>query len=76
LFFFGPRRSVRTHGPKRGGAFRILQTTDTVRAELEAALECRIPIIPVLVDDAPMPAEKEFPESLKSLAFAASCGSD
>jgi hypothetical protein len=57
-------------GPKRGGASRILQTTDTVRAELEAALECRIPIIPVLVDDAPMPAEKEFPESLKSLAFA------
>jgi len=42
---------------------------DFVRAEIEAALREHIPIIPVLVGKARMPAGAELPESLRPLAF-------
>lgn len=47
---------------------RAGKTDDFVRIELEAALEQRIPIIPVLVDGAAVPTEAELPETLKPLA--------
>jgi hypothetical protein len=60
-------------GSKSGRGARIQNSTDTVRAELEAALQRRIPIIPVLVDNAVMPHERDIPDSLSSLSFAQAC---
>jgi hypothetical protein len=50
--------------------------TDLVGIELETALEAGVPIIPVLVDDAAMPAALELPGGLQKLAYlnAASIG--
>jgi hypothetical protein len=39
-----------------------------VRLETEAALKRKIPVIPVLVDGAKMPAQSELPESISGLA--------
>jgi hypothetical protein len=41
--------------------------SDPVRIEIEAALNRKIPVIPVLVDGASMPAVAALPESLKVL---------
>jgi TIR domain len=46
---------------------RLFDQTDWVRVELETALEKEIPIIPILVDRAPMPKATELPESLHRL---------
>jgi hypothetical protein len=43
---------------------RLDNPGDYVRLELEAALERDIPVIPVLVDGAKMPSEKDLPQSL------------
>ncbi|MFZ1103545.1 MAG: toll/interleukin-1 receptor domain-containing protein, partial [Hyphomicrobiaceae bacterium] len=47
---------------------RIDSPGDFVRLELEEALSRDLFIVPVLVDDAKMPAEEELPDSLKPLA--------
>jgi hypothetical protein len=47
---------------------RIDDPNDFVRMELEAALQLRIPIIPVLVGGATMPSSKDLPRSLAELA--------
>lgn len=44
------------------------ETGDWVLTELRMALDWRIPIIPVLVDGAPMPREEELPTELRPLA--------
>jgi len=56
-------------GRKEDGTRRIDDEADLVRVEVEAALQRGIPVIPVLVDGAPMPPPSDLPESLKSFAF-------
>jgi hypothetical protein len=50
------------------GQRRIENLTDFVRLELGAALERKIPIIPVLVENAKMPKADELPDKLKQLS--------
>ncbi len=51
------------------GHVRIDDATDPVRIELEMALQRQIPIIPVLVGEATMPAATDLPPSLRELSF-------
>ena len=50
------------------GSRRLDNPNDFVRIEIEAALLRDIRVIPVLVDGAPMPGERELPDTLRSLA--------
>jgi len=50
------------------GDRRLDNPSDLVRHELEVALERRVPILPVLVNKATMPAADELPERLRGLA--------
>jgi hypothetical protein len=49
------------------GRRRLDNPQDTVRNELEQAIGLGIPIIPVLVGSATMPASDDFPDSLKRI---------
>jgi hypothetical protein len=51
------------------GRRRLRAKTDFVRLEVEAALSRRIPLVPVLVGQHPMPRAADLPSSLKRLAF-------
>jgi formylglycine-generating enzyme required for sulfatase activity len=51
------------------GSRRLDDFRDFVRIEVEAALARRIPVIPILIDQAKMPAETDLPASLASLAY-------
>lgn len=51
----------------RTGKRRLDSPKDWVRLEIEAALRRGIPIIPVRVQDAPMPSEDELPASIADL---------
>ncbi len=53
----------------QGGARRLDDPGDFVRIEIEAALGRKIPVIPVLVGDAPVPRAEELPDSLRDLSF-------
>ncbi|HEV3166689.1 MAG TPA: toll/interleukin-1 receptor domain-containing protein [Isosphaeraceae bacterium] len=53
----------------RAGKMRLEEETDFVRVEIEAALERGIPVIPVLVDGALVPAPEELPAPLRDLSF-------
>jgi hypothetical protein len=48
---------------------RIDDPTDFVRLEVASALENGIPIIPVLINNTPMPEAKDLPPELEGLAF-------
>ena len=48
---------------------RIDDPNDYVHIEIRAALERDIPVIPVLVERANMPQDKDLPEPLRPLAF-------
>ena len=48
---------------------RIDDPTDFVRLEVASALETGIPIIPVLINNTPMPDAKNLPPELEGLAF-------
>jgi formylglycine-generating enzyme required for sulfatase activity len=48
---------------------RLDNASDFVRIEVEAALARNIPVIPVLVQNAPMPQERGLPASLVPLAY-------
>jgi hypothetical protein len=50
------------------GQMRLQDPHDYVRIEIASALKRDIPVIPVLVDGATMPAETDLPEDLASLA--------
>jgi hypothetical protein len=52
-----------------GETRRLDEPHDFVRIELEAALQRRIPVIPVLVGQAKVPAEHALPQSLAPLAY-------
>jgi hypothetical protein len=51
-----------------GGGRRLDDPTDIVRQEILVALHRRVPVFPVLVGGASMPAEEELPAALRSLA--------
>ena len=53
---------------KKGGR-RLDDPADYVRIEIEAALKRGIPVVPVLVDKAKMPAESDLPASLGQIAY-------
>jgi len=57
------------NGPTPSGSARLNDPRDHLRIEIETALERRIPVIPVLVDDVEMPAEEDMPASLARLAY-------
>jgi hypothetical protein len=48
---------------------RLFDPRDYVRMEIEAALGRGIPVVPVLVDSAGMPAAEDLPESIQELIF-------
>jgi hypothetical protein len=56
-------------GKRRYRARRIDDPADFVRLEIGYALERRLPIIPVLIDDTPMPKATELPKDIEGLAF-------
>jgi hypothetical protein len=56
-------------GRKTDGGARIDQEADPIRVEVETALKDRVPVIPVLVANATMPAAEDLPQSLKDLAY-------
>lgn len=53
--------------PDENGRLRIRQQNDYVRVELETAMEAKVPILPVRVGGARMPAVSELPRSLRDL---------
>jgi hypothetical protein len=55
-------------GPRDGGA-RIRDDDDPVRVEIEATLSLGVPLCPVLVDGAAMPAEAELPATLARFPY-------
>ncbi|MEJ0006655.1 MAG: toll/interleukin-1 receptor domain-containing protein [Steroidobacteraceae bacterium] len=66
LAIIGPRW---TDASNKAGQRRLEDPDDFVRIELEAALARDIPVVPVLVAHAPMPAASELPGSLASMVF-------
>jgi hypothetical protein len=48
---------------------RIHDKADPVRVELETALQRSMPVIPILVDGAKMPADADLPRSLRAIAY-------
>jgi len=52
-----------------GSPSRLGDTVDPVRVEIETALRKGVPLIPVLVLGAAMPAGDQLPESLKDFAY-------
>jgi len=56
-------------GRGEGGQTRILEETDPVRVEIEAALQRGTPVVPVLVHGASMPKPADLPSALKNFAF-------
>jgi hypothetical protein len=60
----------RSWSAARGSApSRLFEPGDYVRMEVEAALAQDIPVIPILVEGARMPADRELPESLRRLTY-------
>ena len=51
------------------GQLRLEDPADFVRIEIESALKRNIPVIPLLVSGATMPAAEDLPDSLQGLAF-------
>jgi TIR domain len=51
----------------RKGRRKLDQPDDLVRAEIASALKRKIPVIPVLVEDAAMPDSDDVPEEIKGL---------
>lgn len=48
---------------------RLDQPGDIVRLEIEVAMQRKIPIIPLLIDNATMPSSEKLPKSIQELAF-------
>jgi hypothetical protein len=56
-------------GERPDGSRRIDDPLDFVRFELACALESGIPVIPVLVNDTPMPRPDTLPADIAGIAF-------
>jgi hypothetical protein len=54
----------------------ILRETDWVRIEIEAALNKKIPLIPLLIDGSQMPKPEELPGAVKDIVFRQSAAID
>jgi hypothetical protein len=65
LVLIGPRWL----GPTPGGRNRINDTTDPVRMEVERALEIGLRVVPILLENTPMPSPGELPETLGRLPY-------
>jgi formylglycine-generating enzyme required for sulfatase activity len=52
-----------------GAPGRIDDPRDFVRIEIESALDRKLPVVPILIDRARMPAETDLPPSLAPLAY-------
>lgn len=48
---------------------KIHQADDYVRMEIEEALANRIPVLPVLIGNTPMPTAEELPETISTIAL-------
>src|SRR5262249_40393349 len=64
LAVIGPHWSGEAGVPRR-----IDDPRDFVRIEIEAALERKLPVVPILIDPARMPGESDLPPSLAPLAY-------
>ena len=64
LVVIGPRWTALA---KTDGSRRLDDPADYVRREVEAALGRDIPVVPVLVQGAPLPKKEDLPESLAAL---------
>jgi hypothetical protein len=53
--------------PDKKGRRRLDQPDDLLRGEIAAALKRKIPVIPVLVEDAEMPDAEDVPEEIRGL---------
>ena len=51
------------------GTSRLNDPEDFVRREIETALDWRVPIVPVLVDNASMPVTTKLPSSIRKLSL-------
>lgn len=51
------------------GKRRLDDESDFVRIEIATALERRIPVIPILIGDSPVPRPEQLPDDLHDLAF-------
>jgi hypothetical protein len=51
------------------GKRRLDTPSDFVRIEIESALSRKIPVVPLLVQNASMPSEDKLPDSLKDLCY-------
>ena len=49
------------------GALRLSQQSDPVRFEIATALRRKVPVIPVLLDDAKLPNEQELPLEMRGM---------
>jgi hypothetical protein len=56
-------------GKRRQRARRIDDPADFVRLEIAYALQRGIPVIPVLINDTPMPKAPDLPSDIEALAF-------
>jgi hypothetical protein len=56
-------------GKGADGKSRIQDEADPVRVEIETALRQGLTVIPVLVDNAPMPGAADLPESIRDFAY-------
>jgi hypothetical protein len=56
-------------GPKDDGTRRIDEERDWIRVEIEIATHLGIPIIPVLVERAPMPGTHQVPEGMREVTM-------
>lgn len=54
---------------KRAGKRRLDDPKDYVRIEIASALQRGIPVIPLMVSNARMPAEADLPDDLSNLVF-------
>ena len=58
-------------GEGKGGVRRIDDPEDFVRFEIEYALKRGIPIIPVLINNTPMPEAENLPSEISAIDFSA-----
>lgn len=55
---------------ERRGRPRIMEEHDFIHIEIQTAQKSEIPIIPVLIDDAEMPAPNDLPEDIREFSYA------
>ena len=61
-----------TFVPDHTGKRRIDRNDDSMRIELAMALRAGVPVVPVLVENAALPAADDLPEDVRSIAWSGS----